>query len=44
MGTYVWQRIRIIKEKTIIVKDFLGRESGFPLSKNSFGRLIRLQF
>jgi len=38
MGTYAWQRIRIIREKTIIVKDFLGMASSFPQSGNTLER------
>jgi len=30
MGTYVWQRIRIIKEKAIFVKEILGKKGNFP--------------
>jgi hypothetical protein len=43
MGTYAWQRIRIIKEKAIIVKDILGMESSFPVYWDVLDRPVRPQ-
>jgi hypothetical protein len=41
MGTYAWQRIRIIKEKAIIVKDILGMGTNFPRYDDVLDRPIR---
>jgi len=36
MGTYAWQRIRIIREKPIIVKDFLLEDTFLRKMPNVF--------